>query len=61
MVADDAQRQHEAFNQNYTRDPYNEYYQVNDEVKVSAPKNRTKAKPKLDDVVEDIDYEEVRN
>lgn len=60
MVEDDARRKHESYERHYSQSPFHDQIRVDDEVQVTAPKGRHKAKPKIDEVVEDIDFEEIK-
>lgn len=48
------------YQRNYSRDPYHDEQHVNDEMEIKIPKNRPEpAGPSLEEVAEDVDFEEV--
>lgn len=58
-VAKDAQNQARQYRRNYEGDPFHESIFVDDQVKVTAPKNKQKKSVTADEIAEDIDFEEV--
>lgn len=60
-MKDDMERQTRDYERNFDREPFRENIYQNQDLKVSADKNRneTKTKPKVADFAEDVDFEEV--
>lgn len=48
------------YQRNYSQDPYHDQHTVNDEMEIKIPKNRPEqAGPSLEEVAEDVEFEEV--
>lgn len=58
-VAKDTQEQAQAFHQNYGRSPYEDPVYISDELEISQPKHQENDKVEVDEIVEDIDFEDV--
>ncbi len=58
-VAKDTQNKAEAFHRNYGRNPYEEHVYVNDGIEISKPKHNPNNNVDIDEIVEDIEFEDV--
>ena len=59
QVAKSAERQSQAFQQNYESQAFRESVHVDDHMKVSKPKHEQKKQVDPDDFVEDVEFEEM--
>ncbi|MEM6766230.1 MAG: hypothetical protein AAF824_22050 [Bacteroidota bacterium] len=59
-VAKDMENTSRTYQQNYSRNPYEEKVSINQEVDLNIPKNKPSARISKEEIVEDIDFEESR-
>ncbi len=55
----EAQAQRQAYEGNYQAGPMREHVYADEEVKVTSPRNASREQVKLDDIAQDVDFEEV--
>ena len=54
-----AEQQAQAYQQNYDQNPFRQNVYMDDEIKVTAPKHEEKRDIQVDDIAEEIEYEEI--
>lgn len=59
-MVQDAEQKAKAYQQNYNNDPYHENLYTEDEVKISIPKQKSGQEVQVDEIVEDIEFEDQR-
>lgn len=56
----DMENQTTQYQRNYSQDPYHDRHTVNEEMEIKIPKNQPEPSgPSLEDVAEDVEFEEV--